>query len=73
MTPNRSGLIIHAMNRGLPQLLVPNPHWRWATAIAVVLTACSAHKDTPRAPNVPLAELEAVYGPLITGGQPPDG
>ena len=71
MTPNRSG--IHAMNPGLPHFLVSNPHWRWATAIAVILTACSAHKDRPRASYVPLAELEAVYGPLITAGNHPTG
>ena len=71
MTPNRSG--IHALNPGLPHFLVSNPHWRWATAIAVILTACSAHKDRPRASYVPLAELEAVYGPLITAGNHPTG
>ena len=64
---------IHDMSHGLPQVLVPNPHWRWVTAIAVILTACSAHKDRPRASYVPLAELEAVYGPLITAGNHPTG
>src|SRR6476646_7163845 len=61
------------MSHGLLQVLVPNPHWRWVTAIAVILTACSAHKDRPRASYVPLAELEAVYGPLITAGNHPTG
>jgi len=64
---------IHDMSHGWPQVLVPNPHWRWVTAIAVILTACSAHKDRPRASYVPLAELEAVYGPLITAGNHPTG
>jgi len=61
------------MSHGLPQFLFPKPHWRWVTAIAVLLTACSAPKDRPRAPYVPLAELEVVYGPLITAGNHPTG
>ena len=73
MTPLSIRGNIHAMNHGLPHVLIPNPHWRWVAAIAVILTACSAHKDRPRAPYVPLAELEAVYGPLITAGNHPTG
>ena len=61
------------MNQRLRQVLVPIAHWRWVAAIAVILTACSAHKDRPRAPYVPLAEIEAVYGPLITAGNHPTG
>jgi hypothetical protein len=46
---------------------------RWLSVIAVLLTACSAptHKDRPRAPYVPLAEIETIFGPLVTAGNHP--
>src|SRR3954447_17313887 len=44
----------------------------WAmTGIALAVTSCAGHKDRPRAPYVPLAELEGAYGRLITAGNHP--
>ena len=60
------------MSHGLPQFLF-KPHWRWVTAIAALLTACSAPKDRARAPYVPLTEIETMFGPLITAGNHPTG
>lgn len=35
------------------------------------MAACGTHAPQTRAPYVPLAEVEAVYGPLITSGNHP--
>ena len=46
-------------------------HWGWFAVIALSLTGCGGHPDTPRAQYVPLAQLEGIYGPLITAGNVP--
>jgi hypothetical protein len=43
----------------------------WIAALLVMLTACPRHQDRPRAPYIPLANLEAEFGPLITAGNHP--
>ncbi len=42
----------------------------WVVAGLVLLTTCSA-PDKPRAPYVPLADLQTVFGPLVTAGNHP--
>jgi hypothetical protein len=39
--------------------------------ITLFFTACSSHKDRPRAPYVPLAQIEKIFGPLVTAGNHP--
>ena len=41
--------------------------------IAVLLTACSGHKDRARAPYVSLKDLEARFGLLVTAANHPTG
>lgn len=43
----------------------------WLCLIALLLMACSSHKERARAPYAPLPELENVYGSLITAGNHP--
>ena len=45
----------------------------WAVPVVVLFTACSAHKDRPRAAYAPVAELETEFGPLIAAGNHPTG
>lgn len=42
-----------------------------ALFVTLAFTACGTHHDRARAPYVPLAEVEAAYGPLITAGNQP--
>jgi hypothetical protein len=42
-----------------------------AAGAALVSVACGTHQDSPRAPYLPLTEVEATYGPLITTGNHP--
>src|SRR4051794_30463760 len=45
---------------------------RWTmTGIALAVASCAGHRDRPRAPYVPLAQLEGAYGRLITAGNHP--
>jgi hypothetical protein len=45
---------------------------QWATiAIVCTLASCAAHHDRPRAAYLPLAQLESVFGRLITAGNHP--
>ena len=39
----------------------------------VLFAACSKHKDRPRAPYIPLSEVESVFGSLVTAGNHPTG
>lgn len=41
------------------------------TGAVLALTACASRHDPPRAPFVPLAELERTFGRLITAGNHP--
>ena len=41
-----------------------------AAVVATLATACD-REERPQAPYVPLAELEKVYGPIITAGNHP--
>src|SRR5438876_601384 len=59
------------MNRGLP--LVFKLCCGWVATTIILLTACSTHKDRPRAQYVPLTEIESMFGPLITAGNHPTG
>src|ERR1700757_4942036 len=43
----------------------------WALAIAVLFSACSSQKERPRAPYVPLSQVEGIFGPLVTAGNHP--
>jgi hypothetical protein len=38
---------------------------------AIVFTDCGGHLEQQRAPYAPLAEVESIYGPLITAGNHP--
>jgi hypothetical protein len=40
-------------------------------SIAIAFASCSRRHDPGQAPYVPLAEVEAMYGPLITAGNHP--
>jgi hypothetical protein len=42
-----------------------------AAIAATALAACTRHNDPARAPYLPLAEVEATYGRLVTGGNHP--
>ena len=42
-----------------------------AVIIAVLFTACEEHAAPVSAPWVPLSDVEAVYGPLVTAGNHP--
>jgi len=44
---------------------------QYVLIVAVLFTACSSHKDRPRAPYVALNEIESVFGPLVTAGNHP--
>src|ERR1700680_4121096 len=59
------------MRPGLPHLFVLKRYCRWVAAAIALLARGSSHQERPRAPYVPLAELEAVYGPLIMAGNHP--
>jgi hypothetical protein len=49
----------------------PILRWLGCLGAAIALTACAARRDPPRAPFVPLSELERTYGRLITAGNHP--
>lgn len=40
-------------------------------AVLVALASCNDTSEKPRAPLVPLSQLEAAYGPLVTAGNHP--
>jgi hypothetical protein len=61
------------MVHGLSLPFVFKPHSLWIAAAVTLLAACSAHRERPKAPYVPLTELETVFGPLITAGNHPTG
>jgi len=42
----------------------------WCAGV-LALTGCAARRDPPRSEYVPLKQLEATYGPLITAGNHP--
>jgi hypothetical protein len=44
---------------------------RWLFLIAVLLPACTNHKERPRASYVPLSQIETIFGPLLTAGNHP--
>jgi hypothetical protein len=44
---------------------------RWLLLITLFLTACSRHKERPRASYVPLSQVETIFGPLVTAGNHP--
>jgi hypothetical protein len=44
---------------------------RWLFLIAVLLPACTNHKERPRASYVPLSQTETIFGPLLTAGNHP--
>ncbi len=46
-------------------------HWGWFAVVALFLTGCSGHRETPRVRYIPLPELERVYGPIVTAGNLP--
>ena len=60
------------MNRGLP-LLVSKLCCGWVATTIMLLTACSTHKDRPRAQYAPLTEIESMFGPLVAAGNHPTG
>lgn len=41
--------------------------------IAALFSACTSHKERPRASYVPLSHIENVFGPLVTAGNHPTG
>lgn len=43
----------------------------WLLLIAVLFTACTSHKERPRASYVPLSQIESAFGPLVTAGNHP--
>jgi hypothetical protein len=59
------------MKRASPQAWIFKLRRRLLPVIALLFTACSSHKDRPRAPYVPLTEIENIFGPLVTAGNHP--
>src|SRR3954447_14472329 len=51
-------------------LAISVPRWT-VMGLALALLSCAGHVHQPRAPYVPLAQLEAAYGRLITAGNHP--
>lgn len=45
--------------------------WRWPLLIALFFTACTSHKERPRASYLPLSQIENDFGPLVTAGNHP--
>jgi len=39
--------------------------------VALFFTACTNHKERPRASYVPVSQIEGIFGPLITAGNHP--
>jgi hypothetical protein len=62
--------MVDRFSRQRPLLL---SSWLWIASALVLLTACSAHDDRPRALYVPLADLQSDFGPLATAGNHPTG
>lgn len=42
--------------------------WGKLLLIALFFTACTSHKERPRASYVPLSQIESIFGPLVTAG-----
>jgi hypothetical protein len=61
----------HLRMSRLPRVLVLKMCCGWLAILSLQLTACSKHHDRAKAPYVPLPELEATFGPLITAGNHP--
>lgn len=59
------------MKSGLPKFFGVKHYRKWLAVVAVMCIACSTHKDRPRAPYVPLTEIETYFGPLVTAGNHP--
>ena len=45
--------------------------WCWSLLIASLFTACTSHKERPRASYLPLSQVENVFGSLVTAGNHP--
>ena len=59
------------MRPRLPHLFVLKRYCGWVAAAIALLRSVFCTPGKTGAPYVPLAELEAVYGPLITAGNHP--
>ena len=56
-------------------LVGPGPRWRspqWLALLPWLIAACGS-RERPQAQYIPVAELEKVYGPIVTAGNHPTG
>jgi hypothetical protein len=59
------------MSKELRRPFVSTLHWLSVAVVGMMLIACTVGKDRPRATYLPISEIEAAFGPLVTAGNHP--